>query len=611
MPQKKNIKQDSQAAQPAGGVVAAPVTRVKNLKEFREASQRLQSEGYTAVPGVLGGSHGSDAYTWDDYISSRLECPAGDGGKDAAVGHLPLLHVSSGTSMPVATRDKKKGSFITWGAGNRLPNVVSLLLSLSPYTAAALKFNIDLATGMGPRPMYQYTQYVGGNITEKKIRLEDAGTLLRGMKRDLQMQLFNLEKQTDEQQESQPQFSPGFIGGDEEGKSSVSEQLKTDLRKSIAELDQKISEWESTNKEVQEFLRANNLTQTYQQLYADMIKHNICFPCFELQQRYIDPDTRHQVSGSKWNPKITGLRYLNAKTVRLEKMDGGRINHVYISNQWLDNPGATGEDLDVDQIPALSEQSPTADMERLIRDARSRNAAPASRPTHIAMPVTYNEYGHPYYPIPAHYSVFSGDVYLYAMTMISDRKRRRDNANVIGRIIFISDEYLQRLYVQRECTTADKKRELFNSVIGEINTFLKNRDNMGEPLVAYTFIGADGKPYKSWEIVEIENASKSAAEANKEELAEISSIILFAWGVDSPLIGNTPGTTTRSGGTDLRERYLLKQIQMSLLQQLVLKPLDVIKHRNGWCDPLCWEIRREVMTTLDNSKTGVTTAETE
>ena len=225
------------------------------------------------------------------------------------------------------------------------------------------------------------------------------------------------------------------------------------------------------------------------------------------------------------------------------------------------------------------------------------------------MPVCYNEYGHPYYPVPAWYSVFSGDVYTYASLLISDRKKRRDNANVIGRILYLNDEYLQRLYYQRGDDTDDKKKKRFAEIVADINKFLKNRDNMGEPLLAYTFKDADGKVYKSWEIVEVEENSKATAEANKEELAEISSIILFAWGVDSPLIGNTPGTTTRSGGTDLRERYLLKQINMSTLQSMVLKTLDVVKYRNQWDSHLTWQIKKEVLTTLDNSKTGLTEAE--
>ena len=64
-----------------------------------------------------------------------------------------------------------------------------------------------------------------------------------------------------------------------------------------------------------------------------------------------------------------------------------------------------------------------------------------------------------------------------------------------------------------------------------------------------------------------------------------------------------------SGGTDLRERYLLKQVQMSPMQQLLLLPLYLIKYFNDLDEHLEWEIPREVLTTLDNSKTGITNAE--
>ena len=77
-------------------------------------------------------------------------------------------------------------------------------------------------------------------------------------------------------------------------------------------------------------------------------------------------------------------------------------------------------------------------------------------------------------------------------------------------------------------------------------------------------------------------------------------------GLDSKLIGNTPGDATSSGGTDLRERFLVKQIQFAPLQQLMLRPLEVISQFNELDPHLVWETDREVLTTLDNSKTGVT-----
>ena len=604
----------------------ANVTVVHSREEFEREAQRLRDSGYTEVPGYLGGGHGGGIQAdYADYISSRLACEATTGASGKTM--LPLLHVSSGEAVPVTAENGHKGSLITWGAGNKVPNVISLLCSLLPYTAAALKFNIDLCTGMGPRPMYAYTQYVGGNITHKAVPYEDADKLILGLIRDLQLQLVKLEKEHPEifEEDDDPALTvvDGLITEVKPRKSAV-QQMHADMLQQIEDLRKDLAVWQQTNEEVQAFLQNNNLLQTFQQLYSDMLQYNICFPEFELQQTYLVDSGRKDEQGnpvmkpvpaSRWNPKVVGLKWRNAKTMRLEQMDNqNKINYVYISNQWLSSPDTAfltkNSDYKIDALPALTYQSPAADMERLARKARTTYAGQKDRPTRMIMPVAYNEYGHPYYPVPAWYSCFSGDVYTYASLLISDRKKRRDNANVIGRILYLNDEYVQRLFMQRGDDTDEKKRKRFKEIVDDINGFLKNRDNMGEPLLAYTFKDADGKVYKSWEIVEVQENNASQAEANKEELAEISSIILFTWGVDSTLIGNTPGTTVRSGGTDLRERYLLKQINMSTLQSLVMNTLNVVKYRNQWDPKLCWQIKKEVLTTLDNSKTGITEAET-
>ena len=624
--------QPSAASLPTDGMMQGdaynPIRQVDNLKDFRKEAERLRGEGYTEVPGALGGGRsGGIGVDYADYINAKLSCEAKTG---SGKGSLPLLHVTSGYAQPVTAENGHKGSYITWGAGNRLPNVVSLLCSLSPYTAAALKFNIDLIAGMGPKPMYQYSQYVGGNLLNKQISYEYAGTLLKGWKIDLLRQINDLKNASVPsaavlQQPSTITTTDRVLGGSATEEVSEYEQA---LRDRLAEVEHDLEVWEQTMKElcgdpdaktVEEqigFLGHNNLLQTFQQLYADMLQYNICFPEIELQQTYIDPQTGHEVKSFKWNPKAVGIKWRNAKTMRLEQMsDQNLIRYVYISNQWLSSPEQTvitkDSDFKIDAMPALNPQSPSSDLERLARDTRTANVGKKRRPTHVVLPVRYNEYGHPYYPIPAWYSVFSGDVYTYASLLISDRKKRRDNANVIGRILYVSDEYIQRMYIQRHLDTPEDRRKFFNDeIVKPINDFLKNRDHMGEPMLAYTFKDSDGKVYKSWEIVEVVDNDKSMAEANKEELAEISSIILFAWGVDSQLIGNTPGTTTRSGGTDLRERYLLKQVNTALMQRLVLNVMDVITTRNRWDPHLTWTIQREVLTTLDNSKTGVTTAET-
>lgn len=604
------------AASPAGP--QGNITTVTSLAEFRQKAERLRQSGYYEVPGALGGGTGGSGFHPDyaAYISAKLACE-GDCGQQGKTA-LPLLHVSSGYAQSVKTANGHEGKYITWGAGNRLPNVVSLLCSLSPYTAAALKFNIDLATGMGPKPMYSYTQYVGGNLSHKTISYDSAGTLLKGWKIDILRQLNDLDRKEREAGNSSSAATPGTVTINDRvlGGSPAEEQVsdyKQALLDRLAEIESDLATWERTNAELKTFLQNNNLLQTFQQLNADMLQYNVCFPEIELQQTYIDPDTGHDVKTYKWTPKAVALRWRNAKTARLGQMNKeNKIDYTYVSNMWLDDPTAVpdGTNGKIDAIRALSSQSAAADLERIARETRLANVHRNRRPTHFACPVVYNQYGHPYYPVPAWYSVFSGDVYTYASLLVSDRKKRRDNANVIGRVLYLNDEYVQRMYMQRQITDEKEKMKFFNEkIVGPINKFLQDRDNSGKPMLAYTFTGADGKEYKSWEIVEIQESSKQTAEANQKELAEISSIILFAWSADSRLIGNTPGDVSSSGGTDLRERYLLKQVQMATLQRLVLSVMDIFGTRNQWDTHLTWEIQREVLTTLDNSKTGITTAE--
>ena len=173
-------------------------------------------------------------------------------------------------------------------------------------------------------------------------------------------------------------------------------------------------------------------------------------------------------------------------------------------------------------------------------------------------------------------------------------------------MIYIHQEYLKQLYTQQGENKSKTMAQIQQEVFTDINRWLSNPDNAGQALISAVFTGLDGKEHKAWEIVEIESKANSQAQAEKTELQEISSIIFFAMGLDSKLIGNTPGDATSSGGTDLRERFLVKQIQFAPLQQLMLRPLEVISKFNGWDPHLVWQIDREVLTTLDNSKTGVT-----
>ena len=589
---------------------------VRTPQEAAQAHQRLAAEGYIPIerPAHLRGSRRSPAVDggMNDYIQSKLYAGEDPVGK-AARHRIPLVFASSGSEVMTDDSIGTPGlGYMQWGGSNQIPNVVSLLMSILPYTAAGHKCNVDLVTGLGPRPMYHYTQYVGGNITEKDIPYESAGTLIKGLMLDVQRQLAKIAQEENNSQT----VADGTAENPFPAVTStpVPNPLKKALEEQLNELQADYEEWEKTNAEVQDFLERNNLTQTYLHLAADQILLGMCFPEIELQRTYIDGTTGRKVSNTRWQPKAVGLHYRPAHTTRLERMDEqNRINYVYISNQWFDTTEQhAATDFSIAALPCLNPEAPTADLRRILRETRTANVSRRKRPTRFVLPTQYPTPGRPYYPIPAWWSIFAGGIYEYAYSMIEDRATAKKNSNVIGRIIYIHNDYLMQMYNQMALDTDEKKRKFREAMYSEINTFLSDKDNMGKPLVSFKFRDGNGNTTNAWEIVEIESNSKNTADANQKELQEISSIIFFAMSLDSRLVGNTPGDATSSGGTDLRERYLLKQIQMSPTQQLILYPLQVISAHNEWDRKhLRWTIKREVMTTLDNSKTGVTAAETE
>ena len=161
------------------------LVKVQSADALRSATDELKSQGYFPAPmpndfGHRSNSSGSEFGLWEDYIHAKLTCQEPGQPKSASYQY-PTLHLSSGVEQPTPDNIGTPGlGYMEWGAGNRNPNVVSLLREASPYTASAHRFNTDLCAGKGPRFVYSYVQYVGGNITEKRIAFKDAGVLIKG-----------------------------------------------------------------------------------------------------------------------------------------------------------------------------------------------------------------------------------------------------------------------------------------------------------------------------------------------------------------------------------------------------------------------------------------------
>ena len=580
------------------------MNKVSSISQLQQLSEELKAQGYEAVrPAAFVGpnSDGSRTFSWGEYVHSMLMSSAqGTAGAGNARREISTVFASSGgenKAVPQGVGTPGLG-FMEWGLGNRLPNLVYLLSKMSPFTAAGIEFVKKILVGRGPAPKYHYVQYVGGNIIEKFIPFMTAGVLLRGQIADLKAKENQTSHSENQSSELNNQF-PQSANQLSQSKSEDSEEMKS-LKAALAE-------WERTNNELQAFIDSNDLHKTYLDMAGDMALMSQCFCELQLNQRQLDADG-HPVPTSQWDPKVIGLKPRSVFTTRLERMDDQyRINYAYTSNQWLDSSQSAAslkpEDMRIAAVPYLAADTAVKDLDRRVREARQQRVSRKNRPTRFIM--SPRDFGGPYYADALWHSIFAGSIFEYAFTIVDDRLTRKRNSNIIGRVIYIHQEYLKQLYTQQGENKSKTIAQIQQEVFSDINTWLSNPDNAGQALISAVFTGLDGKEHKAWEIVEIESKANSQAQAEKTELQEISSIIFFAMGLDSKLIGNTPGDATSSGGTDLRERFLVKQIQFAPMQQLMLRPLEVITRVNKWDSHLVWQIDREVLTTLDNSKTGV------
>lgn len=594
------------------------ITRVKGSGEVRQQVQRLRDHNYDVLMPGTRISKNAPQRSWSDLVSSQLRSGAMEDGSKQ-LREVPTLYASAGNEQLAGT--EKIGTpnlgYIEWGFGNMLPNYVSLLTHMLPYTAAGVEFNTNMVAGLGPQPMYDLTQYVGGNITTKQIRYKDAGDWLRGQITDRQRELYNIYKErkqntntADEIVDEMDSIMSGNIEQDDNGLDACFNDLVDSIQSQIDALKKALAEWKRTWPLVEDFCNRNNLPLVWLNLTLDQMMYGVCFPELQLNVSQLDRNG-NQVQTSQWTPSVVGISYRTCHTTRLERMDKyGRINYVYCSNRWLSQAYLDqGEEstAPIIAIPALNPKSPLSSLNDAILSAREKNVPFKKRPTRFVMPTIYPSTGRPYYPIKEWHSIFGCDIYEYLSTIISDRYTRKRNSNVIGRVIYIHLDYLNQLFLQNKCNSPEEKAKLRDELYEEINTWLSNRDNSGQSLLAFYFRGQDGKDHKSFEIIEIEAANNNVAAANEKETAEISSIVFMSMGIDARLMGSSPLSLVGSnGGTDIRERFLLRQILKSPVQNIMLKSLDVLSRFNQWDPHLIWSIKREVMTTLDRSQSGIT-----
>ena len=541
---------------------------MEEIQKFRERVERLRGEGYVVLdtPMKFSMPHVEDIYTGSEQSITSTDMHIG-GGDAGITSRFSMFDAKQSNPKPVQKEGRKSAlGYIPWGPADNLPNQIFRYAGALPYTAAALRYLIDLTVGLGPALTYRWTRWTGGTVRTDNIPWEDAGVMLRA-------RIDELERQRQER---------GFITFPGNQPDKELEQLKKDLK-----------EWDRTDVEVKEFMQNNNLEHHFQKCMTDYHHLGIFFPTYGL--------TRGRTGG--WNPKIVRVGHIPAICARLEQMDEQwRVNHVFFSELWRRDTTPELEHKDYVEYPALMPDDDLSHLREVVK--ANQHTQVRRRPLWFCAPSFQPTMGAPYYPRMAWWSIFPSLIYEYASTLVFDKAVARKNATMWGKIIFINLSYLKQIYNQLGADTPEKQEEVKRKIYESVNEFLKRRENNGKTLVLESFLSQDEKTlWKSVEIVDVPQAASGAQ--TKDELEEISSIIFFALGVHPALIGATPGKSGSTGGTFQRELQLLKMQQISPIQRLYLRFLQNIARFDGWDHHAEWIIRQQVLTTLDRSGTGL------
>ena len=560
----------------------------KDIREFDKKVKTLRDRGFV----ILSPSKVTEipSTSSEEKLSESAKMIGGE----AIQSTFGIFDNKQSKPKPVPNVGTPGLGYIPWGSDDMLPNTIFNLVSSLPYTAAAIKYIVDLTVGLGPELMYPCLKYANGTVKEVLISYKNAGVYITNRIREIRAEM------AESGQNNQGNPNPGSTVSWKKaiGEEEDDEPLVGTPEFELKELLEDYERWKSTMKEYEKFVEDNNLDLHFLKCMMDDGHMGIYFPTVGLNIGR---------AKEEWNPKIVKVGHLPVVCSRLEEMDSKlRINYVYYSEKWRRDATMKLETKDVVAYPTLMPENMLPDIRRQVRN--NRNAPTRRRPTWFCCPSYYPSMQKPYYPQPDWWSIYPCKAYNYASTLITDKATARQNSTMWGKMIFINNEYLRAMFDEKGADTPEEKEKIRDEIYNSVNNFLKVRENNGKTICLDMFIGPDGKTMQhAVEIVDVPQISNS--KEMKDELEEISSIIFFAIGVHPALIGAVPGKSSSSGGTFQRELHLLKQTQVSPRQRIYLKWLQSIHSFNQWDKKGVWVIKQPVLTTLDRNSTG--TEETE
>lgn len=591
--------------------------KIQKLEEFNKETQNLINKGY--VPYYVRYNNGNDQYTRKEMSMAMKQQMCG-----VEIGEFFLKHDDPRVTPCPKAGDPNRG-YVSYGKDNLLPVWVAKLAQSLPYTQRCLEFITELLCGGGLCLMYTIQEWEGNTLKTKLVPIEEAGEYIKKRICELRNNSAKTEEGANEDGEGDEGNSIYVVDNNYKSIDTKSYRRRTDSGKVNIYSDRtyedvgsnetllndaikEMQEWERTMAEYQQMKKLTDFDLLAEQWANDDAYFAISNLRLVMERGTrstwgtvgIDDITKMKTLAER--PKILAIEYMPNQCCRMEEMDERlRINHTYYAEKWRTAGTIRDERYAPVAYPSIMPNKRWSMLTEYVMN--NQTTKDVDTRSVVAMPVYVPSVFSPYYPVAPWWSIFASMLFNLAYDIVRDASTERKNAANLSQIVYINqvwlDTYLNGEDVKDDAEAQQKKEEeLYKS----IEDFLKNKDNKGGMIIGESYPSDKNGIIKNFEVV---NLPRSSSKDNLEDIELVGSCIFFAFGIHGNLVGSFGKNGGSTSGTQQRELTLLKSNQLSPRQRLLLGALNFVRDWDGWTPKCCWKFKQYVLSTLDNSKTGV------
>lgn len=297
--------------------------------------------------------------------------------------------------------------------------------------------------------------------------------------------------------------------------------------------------------------------------------------------------------------QIAGINTINAKYCRLTVAnDAGIIEKCIVSGKWPDTPNSD----EFTAFDVLDEYDPFADLQR-------RRWANKTKGKSYVMCIRDSWSNNEYYSTPLWYAAYLAGWVDIAGMIPAFLKKAYTNQITWKWHIQIPYAFWEKQFPSTQFSSIELRKQAIENYMDTVENNLCGVDNADKPIFTFFEINPlNGKTEEQWIIKPLDN--KLNNEQNLVTSAAANSEIMFAIMVNPNVMGaGMPGGAYagNSGGSNIREAYLVNVANAWLDRQNILDPIEVYHRYNGGVENVEWRFRNTILTTLD---TGAGTTKT-